>query len=80
MLVLNFLDVVMPTVVLSEVADPSVVLRMLCLTLSEMVYIAPLLLTLASKGLSSLKEQMEIWLVRVIVLVPCAALLYPVFY
>lgn len=79
-LVLNFLDVVMPTVVLSEVADPSVVLRMLCLTLSEMVYIAPLLLTLASKGLSSLKEQMEIWLVRVIVLVPCAALLYPVFY
>ena len=56
------------------------VLRMLCLTLSEMVYIAPLLLTLASKGLSSLKEQMEIWLVRVIVLVPCAALLYPVFY
>ncbi len=79
-LVLNFLDVVMPTVVLTEVADPSVVIRVLCITLSQMVYIAPLLLTLASRGLSSLKEQMGIWLVRVIVLVPCAALLYPVFF
>ncbi len=79
-LVLNFLDVVMPTVVLTEVADPSVVLRVLCITLSQMVYIAPLLLTLASKGLSSLGEQMGIWLVRALVLVPCAALLYPVFF
>ena len=79
-LVLNFLDVVMPTVVLANVEDATVVLRVLCITLSEMVYIAPLLLTLASKGLSSLAEQMGIWLVRLLVLVPCAALLYPVFF
>lgn len=79
-LVLNFLDVVMPTVVLADVEDVTVVLRVLCITLSEMVYIAPLLLTLASRGLSSLREQMGIWLVRLIVLAPCAALLYPVFF
>ena len=48
MLVLNFLDVVMPTVVLAEMENPETVTRVLCLTLSQMVYIAPLLLTLAS--------------------------------
>lgn len=79
-IVLNFIDVVMPTVLLSEVGETAVVLRILCMTLGEMVYIAPLLIALACNGLTNIKEQLGIWFVRLVLLVPVASLLYPVFF
>jgi len=79
-LVLNFIDVVMPTVLLTDVGQTETVLKVLCMTLGEMVYTAPLLIALAAGGMTRLKEQMGIWLVRAVLLVPAAVLLYPVFF
>ena len=55
-------------------------LRILCMTLGEMVYIAPLLLALGCQGLTNIKEQGAVWLLRLILMVPAAALLYQVFF
>jgi len=70
----------MPTVLLTDVAQTETVLKVLCMTLGEMVYTAPLLIALAADGMTRLKEQMGIWLVRAVLLVPAAVLLYPVFF
>ncbi|WP_434309411.1 nucleoside recognition domain-containing protein [Hominifimenecus sp. rT4P-3] len=79
-MVLNFIDVVMPTVLLADVHNAAITLKILCMTLGEMVYIAPLLLALACPGLTNLKEQAGIWLLRLILLVPAAVFLFPVFF
>lgn len=79
-MVLNFIDVVMPTVLLADVHNAAITLKILCMTLSEMVYIAPLLLALGCSGLTKMKEQAGIWLMRLILLVPAAALLFPLFF
>ena len=50
------------------------------MTLGEMVYIAPLLLALGCQGLTNIKEQGAVWLLRLILMVPAAALLYQVFF
>lgn len=79
-MVLNFIDVVMPTVLLADVHNAAISLRILCMTLGEMVYIAPLLLALGCQGLTNIKEQGAVWLLRLILMVPAAALLYQVFF
>jgi len=78
--VLSFIDVVMPTVVLKDIADPSVVIKMLTMTLGQMIYVAPLMLTLAIEGLTSLRELLGVLLVRILLLAPIAVLLYGVFF
>ena len=79
-LILNMIDVVLSTVLLAELNNAETVLKILCMMMGQMVYMAPLLIALACEGLTNMKEQMGIWFVRIVLLVPAAVLLYPVFF
>ena len=56
------------------------VLVHLVLIIGALFWLAPLLLALGCQGLTNIKEQGAVWLLRLILMVPAAALLYQVFF